>query len=186
MPTGIGADGLPYAGDLNSPIQVVLYEDFGCHNCKQFFDSIENDFLDAYVKPGFAVLISHPIAFVNQMSIPAAEAAECALAQDKYWEYRYLLFQNQGVSQFSRDALVDFAVAANLDPGEFRTCYDLGRYASRVRERTQAAQSQGVEGTPSFMINGKLYSGILQMDSEKPGLSGFRQIIMPLLEEQNQ
>lgn len=175
--SGLTSDGLPYLGNPNASIVIVQYEDFGCHNCKTFAESIEPSLVEQYVIDGSVLLINHPVAFVNQQSKPAAEAAECALKLDRFWEYRHLLFQNQGVVPFSRDNLVNFATQAGMNSAEFSNCYDQKLYEGVVIDRTLDAQRRGVTGTPTFEINGALYTGVTPIDSSNPDRPGFKQII---------
>jgi protein-disulfide isomerase len=174
---GLTDDGLPYLGNRDAPIVIVQYEDFGCHNCKTFAESIEPKLVEQYVLDGSVLLINHPVAFVNQQSRPAAEAAECALKQDKFWDYRHILFQNLGVVPFNRDNLVNFASQAGLDTRTFSSCYDQKLYETLVVDRTLASQRRGVTGTPTFDINGTLYQGVMPVDSTNPERPGFKQII---------
>jgi protein-disulfide isomerase len=178
---GLTEDGLPYLGSLEAPIEIIEYEDFGCHNCKAFAEQFEPDLILNYVAAGKVRLVSYPVAFVNAQSVPSAEAAECALAQGKYWEYRHVLFLNQGTVSFTRDNLVDFAGMAGLNLQDFSSCYDQGQYRPLVRQRTSDSQRLGVTGTPSFDINGKRYQGVRPYDSSDPANPGFVQILTPLL-----
>lgn len=178
--SGVTDGGLAYLGDPNAPIQIIEFEDFGCENCKTFYDSIEHTLVDAYIKTGEAVLFSYPVAFVNSQSLPGAEAAECALQQGKFWEFRHLLFLNQGVIPFTRTNLVSFAQAAGLDTTQFSSCYDLSNTRTIVQNRTRDAQTRGVTGTPTFDISGVLYQGVRPFDSTDPLVPGFKQIIESL------
>lgn len=175
--SGINNLGLPYLGKLDAPITIIEYEDFGCHNCKSFVENAESRLIDEYVSQGKVLLVSYPVAFVNAQSIPAAEAAECALDQGLYWAYRHLLFENQGVVPFTRDNMVEFAEAAGLDVSAFTTCYDRGAKSSIVQERTRDAQRLGVSGTPTFDIEGQRYQGVLPYSSENPESPGISEII---------
>jgi len=180
--SGITDDGMPYAGSMDSQVQVVLYEDYGCHNCKSFYENFEAELLDQYVANGRISLLIHPVAFVNAQSLPGAEAAFCALDQGKFWEYRHLLFLNQGIVPFTRDNLVTFAQTAGMDPTDFSSCYDQGKYVSLVRSNTIEAQNDGVRGTPSFLIGSQMIEGVLAFDSSDPAQPGLKQLIDPLLQ----
>lgn len=179
---GITPEGMPYAGALDNPVRIVLYEDYGCHNCKAFYENFEGELIDQYVANGSVTLQVHPVAFVNNQSLPGAEAALCALEQGKFWEYRHLLFLNQGINPFTRDNLVAFAQTAGLDQAAFTGCYDQGKYANQVKTNTSDAQNSGVQGTPSFLIGTQLIEGVLAFDSPDPERPGLKQLIDPLLQ----
>ena len=88
---------------------------------------------------------------------PAAEAANCAWEQGKFWEYHDRLFQNQralGAAQ-----LKQYAADLGLQVEEFNACLDGGRYRQDVVQDLQDGQRLGVRGTPAFFINGRFISG---------------------------
>jgi len=96
-------------------------------------------------------------AFLGDESQWAAEAAECAADQNKYWEYHDKLFasqngENQGA--FSKDNLKKFAADLGFDTTAFNSCLDSGKYTQQVQSDTQMAQQIGVQSTPSFLVNG--------------------------------
>ncbi len=87
----------------------------------------------------------------------AAQAAECAADQNKFWEFHDTLFasqngENQGA--FSNDNLKKFAADLGLDTAAFNQCLDTQKYAQIVESDTQIAQQIGVRSTPSFVVNG--------------------------------
>jgi protein-disulfide isomerase len=166
--TGLTPDGLATLGSSDAAVKVTIFEDYGCHNCKAFYDNYEADFIDQFIATGDVQLISYPVAFVNY--------------QEQFWSYRHLLFINQGITPFTRDNLVDFAKTAGLNSGNFSSCYDQGKYKSQVRERTDQAFTLGVKGTPTFNIGGNLVEGVLPVDSMDPASPSLKQLIDPLLE----
>src|SRR5882762_4386576 len=82
----------------------------------------------------------------------AAEAAEAAAAQGKFWEMHDRLFERQ----FALDGeyLIEYAGDLGLDVARFRTELSSGAYAPRVREDFRSGVTSGVNGTPTFFING--------------------------------
>jgi protein-disulfide isomerase len=94
---------------------------------------------------------------LGEESIWAAEAAECAADQDKFWEYHDKLFDSQnGENQgaFAKENLKMFAAEIGLDSGEFNECLDSGKHTQLVQADTALAQQIGVQSTPSFLVNG--------------------------------
>ena len=97
------------------------------------------------------------MAFLGEESTWAAEAAECAADQDKYWEYHDKLFasqngENQGA--FAKENLKQFAVELDLDADQFNECMDSGKHTELIQSDTSMAQQIGVQSTPSFLVNG--------------------------------
>ena len=88
---------------------------------------------------------------------PAAEAANCAHEQGKFWEYHDKLFANQ-------KALTDgdfkmYAADIGLDEEAFTACYEAGKYRDDVKKDQVEGQAVGVTGTPAFFVNGRFLSG---------------------------
>jgi protein-disulfide isomerase len=97
-------------------------------------------------------------AFLGQESIWAAQAAECAADQGKFWEYHDLLFAKQNgenVGTFTKDNLTAYAKELGLDSAKFDPCLKNDETLPRVAADTQEGRSAGVSGTPTFFINGK-------------------------------
>jgi protein-disulfide isomerase len=108
------------------------------------------------------------LSSIHPWAQKAAEAAECAHEQDKYWEYHDILFQNQDAinTQYSSGALdavvgtfKDYATQLGLDATAFGQCLDGDKYADEIQKDYQDGVSYGVQGTPAFFINGLLISG---------------------------
>ncbi len=87
----------------------------------------------------------------------AAEAAQCAHDQGKFWEYHDKLFQNQRA--LGADQLKAYATEMGLDAEKFNACFDSEKYGAEIRQEMQEGQQIGVSGTPAFFINGRFVSG---------------------------
>jgi protein-disulfide isomerase len=117
-----------------------------------------------YIETGKVKVVYHNFAFIGPESEWAAQAAECANDQGKYWDYNYYLFDHQtgeNVGAFSRDNLKRFATELKLDRGAFDACFDGGKYVELVQKETADARTRGIQATPSFYINGRFYEGLL-------------------------
>src|SRR5262249_17752155 len=99
----------------------------------------------------FPITESHPHAEA------AAEAAEAAGAQGKYWEMYHLLFEHQ--RSLERDDLLEYARDLRLDAARFAREIGVGTYAPRVHEDFMSGLRSGVNGTPTFFINDVRYDG---------------------------
>jgi protein-disulfide isomerase len=87
----------------------------------------------------------------------AAEASLCANEQGKFWEMHDLLFEN--INDLATDDLKAKAEKLGLAQAQFDTCLDSGKYKARAKKDYADAMRVGVSGTPSFFINGRLYTG---------------------------
>lgn len=107
------------------------------------------------------------MAFLGEESQWAAEASECASDQGAFWQYHDKLFESQnGENQgaFNKDKLKGFAKDLGLKTDAFDQCLDSGKYTQAVQQETQAAQSLGVQSTPSFFVNDWLVLGALPVE----------------------
>jgi protein-disulfide isomerase len=163
-PTGVTPEGEPYKGAPDAPLQLVEYSDFLCSHCASFADTLSALGPD-YLETGKLHVVFRNFAFLTPQSIQAAQASECALDQgaDKFWHYHDLLFANQGrgLEAYSLPSLQRYAQQAGLDEGTFDTCLQSGAKAAEVQSDLDEGQSQGVEGTPTWFLNGQVTSGEL-------------------------
>lgn len=98
------------------------------------------------------------IAILGEESELAAQAAECANDQGRFWDYHDVLFANQegkNRGAFLSENLKRFAEALALDGTAFDSCLDSGKYASKVTDDTDEARQQGVNATPTILVNGQ-------------------------------
>lgn len=102
------------------------------------------------------------LAFLGQESSWAAEAANCAAEQDRFWDYHHALYESQrGRNQgtFSKDNLKRLAGQAGIDRAAFDACVDTGKFAESVRAETEAGRQKGVARTPTIFVNGQKIEG---------------------------
>jgi protein-disulfide isomerase len=131
---------------------------------------VKPEIIKQYVDTGKAQFVYKHSAFLGPESLWAAQAAECAADQGKFWEYHDVLFRSQqGENQgaFNKDKLLAMAQGLGLDMTQFEPCLKEDRTLSRVQADTQEGQGFGVRGTPAFFINGRPLSGALPFDSFK-------------------
>ncbi len=106
---------------------------------------------------------SLPLATAHPHAERAAEAAEAAGAQGRFWEMHDVLFENQDA--LDDEDLVRYAAALGLDESRFVTELAGRAYAGRVREDFMGGVRSGVNGTPAFFINGVRHDGPFDLDS---------------------
>ncbi len=151
-------------GNLNAPITLVVFSDFQCSYCARFEDTLTKT-LENYKDKVQIVFKHYPLSF-HKNAQKAAEAAECASEQEKFWEMHDKLFVNQ--AQFSIDNFRKWAKELNLDSKKFNSCLDSEKYSEKVKNDLAEGQLKGVEGTPATFVNGKLVSGALPFEDFKP------------------
>jgi protein-disulfide isomerase len=144
-----------FKGDPDAPVTIIEFSDFRCHFCDVFADEAGQQIDTTYIDQGLVRLGYHHAAYQGEQALWAAEASECAAAQDAFWPYHDYLFEVAGERDFSRDNLKAFAGEIDLDTDAFDACMESGEYAEVVLGETARAQTIGVRGTPSFLINGE-------------------------------
>ena len=154
----VSADDDAFKGDKNAPVTIIEFSDYECPFCTRFYTQTLAQIQKEYIDTGKVKFVyrDFPLGF-HQNAQKAAEAAECAGEQDRYFDMHDKLFENGvagGVASFKK-----FAGQSGLNQGDFENCLDSGEMTSEVKKDFQDGQSYGVSGTPAFFVNGKLISG---------------------------
>jgi len=145
-------------GDKDAPVTIVEFSDYECPFCVRFYSNTFGELKTKYIDTGKVKFVyrDFPLSF-HQNAQKAAEAAECAGEQNKYYEMHDKLFED-GVSG-GVTAFKGYAQEIGLDTSEFNNCLDSGKMASEVKKDFDDGAKFGVSGTPAFFINGKLLTG---------------------------
>src|SRR3989338_6147485 len=155
-------------GDPDASVTLIEFGDYQCPFCGVFYHEVEPKIKENYVKTGKVRMVYRDFAFLGQESLWAAEAAECAKDQGRYWDFHDYLFSNQnGENQgaFNQENVKQFASTLGLDRDQFDPCFDGGTYRNEVTKDTADAQRAGVSGTPTTFINGKMLFGALPYEA---------------------
>jgi protein-disulfide isomerase len=140
-------------GPDRAPITLVEYGDFECPNCKQAVPAVEI-VLHRFPEQVRFVFRHFPLTDVHHHALAAAEAAESAAAQGKFWEMHKLLFEHQ--AHLDRKHLLRYASDLGLDIPRFTAELDDEIYRQRVLEHLDGGERSGVRGTPGFFVNGRI------------------------------
>ena len=150
----IATDDQPVKGTANASVTIVAFTDFECPSCAKQHPVLERIMTEFGDRVKLVVrdfpLTQHPNAR------KAAEAAEAAREQGKYWEYAGVLFRNQ--SALGIDKLRQYATEVGLDRARFDASLDSGKFAEKVQRDVIDGHKLGVNGTPTIYINGKRVS----------------------------
>jgi protein-disulfide isomerase len=120
---------------------------------------VEPKLYKKYVKYGTLRIEWRDFPYRGQESVNAAVAARAAQAQGRFWEYHDLLYDSQ-FSGYSDENLIALAERASLDTQRFERDYESARYEPLVRADFRRGLDAGVNGTPTFFINGKMLAGL--------------------------
>ena len=143
-------------GPASAPVTLVEYGDFECPHCRRAQPIMQG--IVRYMGDNLRFVFRHfPLAEAHLHSQHAAEASEAAAAQGKFWEMQDTLFRNQDALT-DRD-LIMYAAQLGLDFQRVSEELAAGTYTRRVRDDFRGGVRSGVNGTPTFFINGLRYDG---------------------------
>jgi protein-disulfide isomerase len=148
-------------GPANAPVTLVEYGDYECPGCGAAYP-IVNLVLE-YFGPRLRFVFRHfPLTQVHPNAEPAAESAEFAGAHGLFWEMHDDIYENQ--DRLSLPLLFALARALGLSDPELRNALATEKYAPKVKSDFLSGVRSGVNGTPSFFINGHQHLGTYALE----------------------
>jgi len=140
-------------GSADAPVTVTEYGDFECPNCKQAAPAVK--LLLQHFQGRIRFVYRHfPLEEVHPHALHAAEAAECAGAQGKFWPMHDLLFENQ--LHLKLHDLQKYAERLELDLRRYAVEMEDRLYLQRIREQQQTGRGSGVRATPTFFVDRRI------------------------------
>ncbi len=150
----------PVLGDPDAPVTLIEFSDFQCPFCRRFYETTLPQIKENYVATGKVKLVfrDFPLPF-HPMAIPAAQSANCAGEQNKYWEMHDQIFDQQagesGTVSFTEEDLITWAAGvADLDQAAWQTCFESDKYTTEINNDLADGSAAGVSGTPTVFVNG--------------------------------
>jgi protein-disulfide isomerase len=140
-------------GAPHAEVEIVEYGDFQCPTCKAALPVVQMLLKHFEGRIRFAYR-HYPIEDAHPHALCAAEAAECAGAQGRFWEMHQKLFANQ--SHLDRTHLHRYAEELGLDVSRFRSEMDGESYRQRIREQMEAARRSHLRATPGFFVDRRI------------------------------
>lgn len=190
LEANLGVDGVaPQIGDdvilgsKDAPVTLIEFGDYQCPFCARFFSETEEQIRKQYIETGKVKMVYKDYAFLGPESVAAAQAAECAKDQGKYWVYHDALYNEEIVDNqensgnLTTDRLKEIAVENGLNKSQFDPCFDSKKYESEVNGDYDEAQTLGVQATPTIFINNQKFTGALPF-------AAFQEAIDKILEQQ--
>lgn len=156
-------------GSADAPVEIMEFADYQCPACEKF-EMVEFPYvLERLIKTGRVryVYRDFPLDQPHKWARLAAHSAACANDQGKFWEVHGGIYATQTEWSFSSRAGSQFREIAGkqgLDLGSYDECMASLRYAGRIQASLDAGLRMGVNSTPSFLIGGRLYPGVLPYD----------------------
>lgn len=154
-------------GSSNASIQLVEYGDYQCPYCGEAYPiikKIQKEFQNrlCFVFRNFPIVDSHPFAGI------AALTAEYAATKDKFWEMHDMLYENQEFLDLPY--LLEYAKSLHLSDTELQKAIENETFAKKIQDDFMGGVRSGVNGTPTFFINGYRHDGSFEYDELKEAL----------------
>jgi len=148
-------------GDENAPITLVEYGDYECSYCGSAYPivkRIQKHFGKRlrFVFRNFPLVEAHPHAGISAMT------AEFAASQHKFWEMHDILYDNQ--ESLDIPDLLDYAKSLDLSTTDLQTAIENQTFANKIQKDFMSGVRSGVNGTPSFFINGNRHNGSFEYE----------------------
>jgi protein-disulfide isomerase len=149
-------------GPASASVTLVEYGDYECPHCGAAYPIVQEIQRQLGERLRF-VFRNFPITTAHPHAEHAAEAAEAAGGQGKFWEMHDYLFEHQQALDDRK--LEEYAAAVGLDLERFDDDMEGQAYAARVREDFMSGVRSGVNGTPTFFINGQRHNGAYDVET---------------------
>ncbi len=143
-------------GNAASNVVIVEYGDYQCPYCGAAHPVIKQIMQEFGSQVKF-VFRNFPLSEMHQYALPAALAAEAAALQGKFWEMHDAIFEQQ--EYLSEPFLTEIAKSLQLNLHEFKNDTGLQKLADKVDEDFESGMRSGVNGTPTFFMNGHKFQG---------------------------
>jgi protein-disulfide isomerase len=162
----IATEDRPARGRADAPVTIIEFTDYQCPSCGALHPIVEQ-LAGEYGEKLRLVIRDFPLDR-HENAFKAAEAAEAAREQGKYWEYIDILFQNQNA--LGIDKLKEYATQIGLDRAKFDAELNSGKFAEQVKRDLNDGNRLGIESTPTVFINGRKFTGEKTHDSLKTAI----------------
>lgn len=142
-------------GNAHAAIELVEYGDYECPHCGRAYPIIKSIQKKLGDKLKF-VFRNFPLAEIHPHATNAAVATEAAAVQNKFWEMHDIIYEHQ--SRLDDEDLIGYAKQIGLNVKQFETDFEKENTQQKVEDDFESGVRSGVNGTPSFFINGEKYN----------------------------
>ncbi|HJQ22132.1 MAG TPA: thioredoxin domain-containing protein [Gemmatimonadaceae bacterium] len=172
------ADRARIQGDSAAPVWLVEISDFQCPFCKQWHDRTYPDIQREFIKPGIVRMayVNFPLG-QHPHAMPAAEAAMCAAAQDKFWQMHDAIFNTQerwGQLSDARPVYDSLARSVGVDTTAYRKCLEGGIMKRLINADRSRGLTAGVGSTPTFFVGDQPITGAAPIDEFRKAIERAR------------
>ncbi len=150
----------PARGLIDAPVVIVEFTDFQCPYSREA-ESIIKQLLQRYPEVVRFQVRDFPLSSLNPQAVAAAQAANCASAQGKYWQYHDALFANQ--DKLSPDLYTTLAQNLSLNLVTFNQCLNSPSVLYEINQDLKDGGNAGATGTPTWFVNGYKFEGVISL-----------------------
>jgi len=143
-------------GNLNADLVIVEYGDYQCPYCGAAYPVLK-ELMNQFGSQIKFVFRNFPLSEMHEYARAAALAAEAAALQNKFWEMHDAIYENQ--QNLNEHLLLELAEELKLDIPQFKSDLESSALKAKVDEDFESGVVSGVNGTPSFYVNGKKFEG---------------------------
>jgi protein-disulfide isomerase len=157
-------ENIPVLGNEDATLTVVEFADFQCPICTRFHVEGFSEFKSGFIDTGKVKFVFADFAFMGQESKDAAEAANCAHEQGKFWEYHNQLFSfmaGEDHAPYTTTILKQFGNNIGLNSEKFESCLNDSRYDQIIANNLELGKKYGVIGTPTIFIGNQIVNGLI-------------------------
>jgi len=170
----IGVDDDPVLGSADAKVLMIEFGDYQCPSCRMFWKDVEPRLKKDYIDTGKVKLVfrDFPLMQIHPEALLAAMAVDCAGEQGKYWQYHDKVFREQynrgdDIIRMKAADLKKWAKEIGIDQPKFDECLDSEKFKGEVMKDKADGDAAGVQGTPTFFINGRVMGGAQQYQEYK-------------------
>ncbi len=150
----------PASGLVDAPVTIVEFGDFECPFSKEVYPILKQ-VINKYPDAVRFIYRDFPVADINPQALPAAEAANCAGVQGKFWQFHDQLFTGQDKLGTAFYDVVGASLGLNTE--SFKRCRENHQTLLEIEDDFKAGVAAGVRGTPTFFVNGRKVEGALPL-----------------------
>ena len=149
-------------GNPDAPVKMDVWEDFQCSGCMSYTKNLEPQIFQTYVETGKVYYTFHFYPFIDGgqgESHDAANAAMCAAAQERFWDYHAILYANwigENAGSFTKSRLRAFAQNIGLNMTAFDQCFQENTFSAQIQQDVDEGSKLGVPPTPAIFVDGKM------------------------------
>ena len=158
----IAADARHSIGPADAPVTIVEFTDYDCPYCRRYYAETFPKIMEKYGDQIRYVVRHFPLISMHPEAVKAAEAAECAAEDGRFFEFNDLMMR--GVPSLDVESLKQYAADIGVNTAEFNRCLDEGTKAALVQQDLRDGYMLGVRGTPNFFVNSYSLQGAQPID----------------------